>query len=406
MIGVVPVKEGWIWLHFATILNATFFLLFGKNMCNIKSIIILSAFCQVINFIFIVTSSMPEVSSDAYNYKYVCQKIANYDTLCNGFKAFLHGIPGSYYYEFSDFGYVSILSTLYYLFGVIAGDIFDIFLKLIAHLYSVYFIYKLSIRLLNKDAALFVALIFGINVFASYYAFSVLKENYFIFVLLLTICQMYKFIEKKKLMNLILFVICVVWSYTFRGSLPIYFIGALFSYFILKDRKPIYTKIYIIFLITFMFVGESVILIFYPETASTLNHRAEVYDSSSAGLFFNLTGPFIAPIPSIASINVNSNLMIIIYSIINLSLSMFCVCGIYYVVKNGMSRLYPILFVLLYNSMMLVLTGYAINARYSYVVSPLYYMFAPIGLKYFYNKWTNFLLIFFILCITYVYNIR
>ena len=125
---IIPFNDNWIPLQLSTLLVAIFGITNGLSNLNMGRVIKITICCQIINHILLLSSTMPTMSGDGENYIYVVRKIAVYSNLFDGFKAFLRGISGSYYYELSDLGYVSILSTLYYVFGESLGNFMDIIL--------------------------------------------------------------------------------------------------------------------------------------------------------------------------------------------------------------------------------------------------------------------------------------
>src|SRR5574344_672452 len=356
LISIISYNNGWLWLQLGTITISTISIIIGINKKNIKSILIITAISQILYYTIFSLSDVTKVSSDAESYLYVSKKISDYYNLFDGFTAYFKGILNSYYYDFTDFGYISILSTLLYVFGETLGKNIDTILKLTAHLYSVYLIFIFIKKTTNRDFALLIALLFGVNSFASYIAFSFLKENYFVFSILISIVLMYKCIDNYSTKNVLYFLLSLIWTYSFRSTIPTYFIAAYFIFHFLRNKKPLYSKMVIFILIMFVFIGNSIILKISPNSADIFQNRAERFDSSTAGMFMNLSGPFLSPIPAIASTNVNSNLMIISYSFLNICLSIYAILGMYYVIDKKYSKLYPILFIFLFNCFMVILT--------------------------------------------------
>lgn len=406
---IIPFNDNWIPLQLSTLLVAIFGITNGLSNLNMGRVIKITICCQIINHILLLSSTMPTMSGDGENYIYVVRKIAVYSNLFDGFKAFLRGISGSYYYELSDLGYVSILSTLYYVFGESLGNFMDIILKLCAHTATVYYVYKIFTRYIEheecNDNGLVAGLVFGVSVFPAYYTFGILKESYFTFAVVLSVYWMYKLIDQISVKNLLAFVLCVFWTYTFRGIMPLYFVVAYMMYIYLKNKKAIQVQVVVLTMFFLSVVSMSFLVSILSQLETSFDARSEKYDASMVGMIMNITGPFLSPIPAINKYNVNSNLCVYSYSVINLSFAYFALLGIFNVLKNGIIKMYPILFVLLLNSIMVILTGYAINARYTYIVAPLYYSFIPFGFKY-YKNIHMIVFVIGILWLTYTYNAR
>lgn len=407
--NTIPYDSDWMPLQVSTFLIAIIAIFLGSSSISIKKVLWITVICQFLNHLILLNSSMPTMSGDGDNYIFVAKKVAEYSNLLDGFKAFLHGIRGSYYYELSDLGYVSILSTLYYVFGTPIADFVDIVLKICSHTATVYFMYKIFDENISCDdkrsIGLLVGLIFGVNVFPAYLSYGILKESYFVFTVVLSVYWMYRLSNRFNVRNLIIFVFCVFWSYMFRGIMPLYFIGSYFLFIFLRNKNPFMTQVVVTSMFALSIVGMSIILRLFPEVETSFTARGEKYDTSLVGMLMNITGPFISPIPALNKYNINSNLCVFSYSVINISFAYFALLGIFNTLKNGIVQMYPILFVVLLNSIMVILTGYAINARYTYIVAPLYYSFIPFGFR-FHRK--IFLLFYMIgiVVLTYMYNDR
>lgn len=406
---IIPFDTNWIPLQISTLIIAFIGIYYGSISPSLRKILCVTVICQLLNHAVLLTSSMPTMSGDADNYIFVAKKIADFPYLFDGFKAFLHGINGSYYSELSDLGYISIISSLYYIFGEEIGNLMDVLLKICAHTATVFIIYRIFVNFINyrnsKYYGLITGLIFGVSVFPAYYSFGILKESYFTFVVVLSVYWLYKFSCKFSLKNLMVFALCIFWTYMFREIIPLYFIVAYTMYIILMKKNPIYTQIVVVALFVFSIIGMSIMMTVFPYLENTFAAREEKYDASTIGMIMNMTGPFLSPIPALNKYNVNSNLCVFSYSVINISFAYFALLGIYNTLKNGIACLYPILFVLLLNSIMVILTGYAINARYTYIVAPLYYSFIPFGFKY-HKKIYILGCLITIIGLTYAYNIR
>lgn len=405
----IPFDSGWIPLQFSTFLIAIVGLFFGSISPSLKKVLCISVICQLFNHIILFNSSMPTMSGDADSYIFAAKKVAAYPNLFEGFKAFLHGIAGSYYDDLSDLGYISILSSLYCFGGEDVGNFLDVVLKILAHIATVFYIYKIFVKFVDcrksKYYGLISGLIFGVSVFPAYYSYGILKESYFTFVLVLSVYRLYKLACKFSLKNLLVFLLCVFWTYMFREIIPFYFIVAYAMYLYLRKKNPIYTQIVVVTLFVLSIVGISIMMTVFPYLENTFAAREEKYDASTIGMMMNMTGPFLSPIPALNKYNVNSNLCVFSYGVINISFAYFALLGIYNTLKNGIACLYPMLFVLLLNSIMVILTGYAINARYTYIVAPLYYSFIPFGFKY-HRKIYLLGYIITIVGLTYIYNVR
>lgn len=407
--NLFPFNYDWIPLQISTLIIAIAGIFFGSVSPSLKKILCITLLCQFLNHIILLNSSMPTMSGDGDNYIFVARKVAAYPNLFDGFKAFLHGISGSYYEDLSDLGYISILSSLYFLFGEEVGNFLDIILKICAHTATVFYIYKIFDKFVNCRRSgyygLITGLIFGVSIFPAYYSYGILKESYFTFVVVLSVYRLYILACRFSIKNLLVFALCIFWSYMFREIIPLYFIVAYAIYMYLRKKKPIYTQIVVVTLFVFSIIGMSIMVTVFPDLENTFAAREEKYDASTIGMMMNMTGPFLAPIPALNKYNVNSNLCVFSYGVINISFAYFALLGIYNTLKNGIACLYPMLFVLLLNSIMVILTGYAINARYTYIVAPLYYSFIPFGFKY-HKKLYLLGYIITIIGLTYIYNSR
>ena len=191
----------------------------------------------------------------------------------------------------------------------------------------------------------------------------------------------------------------------FRGSYPAYFAIGYLSYLGLRRFPTFFTRWFLVILIIFSIVGTSVVLQYMPELSGSIEEKEETYGSGALQTLA-IINAFIAPYPAIANTPQNANLISMPYAIVNLSFSFFAFMGIYYATRKRISKLYPLAFVFVLNAVMLIITGFTLNARFAYPVIPIYYIFIPIGLMYAYKKRWYTIYLVGAAAITILYNIR
>lgn len=295
----------------------------------------------------------------------------------------------NYFSDINDLGYISTTGFVYFVFGDYYAETIIIYLKLFFHLATILLFCK-TLQMLscyNKLWIKFVAIFWGINIYAVYFAISGLKENIFTFFISTAVYYLVRLIRRYSRTNLFFFLLATAGTFCFRLTPPLYFLGAYIGFLWLKTKSSRYIFILLLGIILIISIGYQLLLYYFPfmEVLSAKRMLAEE-DTGSSFVAYNLISAFIGPYPSVLNSHNNVNLITSTYSIYHLGFSVFAILGIYHVIRERVVIMYPFFIVYFLNVCMMVLTGYSTNARYSYPFILLYYAFIPYGLSYYYKK--------------------
>lgn len=391
------------YFQYLSILLSIFFFVKGVNLRSEKLFMAnIALFNLLILFLFAIFDNI-DIPVDTIRYQREAFQISNnksfWGTLFHIMKS------DNYIDNINDIGYLLSLSTCYLLFGEYWGNIAILVFKFVCHLLTCKIVYHLLIILLGRKSAKISTLLWGINLYSPYLMYSGLKENIFALFVALTILSFYKLIKEVSFLHVLFFALSVLTTYGFRASYPFYFISALALYWYLKEKPSkvvLSVTIGIILIATF---GSVLILEFYPQANGLFRDREVKFDSKGFSfVFLNMINAFISPYPSVTAGNQNVNLVTAAYSVFHMSFALFALTGIYHVIKYKKKNMYPLLYVFIMNSAMLIAAGFSMNARYVYPIVFAYYAFIPFGIKEYFRMRIIMPYIALVVMLTFMYN--
>lgn len=306
----------------------------------------------------------------------------------------------------NDLGYYIPLLFLYRSFSPEAADIWMCVIKFLAHTLTCFMLLSLCDKMKIQGGGL-ITLLWGCNIYNAYFIIAGLKEPLFVLSIMMAIYSMYLFVIKPTLTRFVLYALLLTATYCFRASFPAYFIVAIVGFFIAKrlsSKMVITVLIAGILLATF---GGLLVANYFPMIQGFLIDRENAFDSQgSMYMWLNTINAFISPYPAFSNYNQNVNLATAPYAVFHTSLAIFSIIGILDTIKEKRNLLYPFIFVAFMNSLMLIITGFAMNARYTYPLAFLYYLFIPKGIDVCHRKGYCYLYLFMVIIITILYNNR
>lgn len=306
-----------------------------------------------------------------------------------------------------DLGYMIICTAAHRIFGLEGGELFLELFKVLIHAFSCQILFKLCKKYLTteKNSAIITSL-WAFNTYIGYFATSKLKEPVFAFVILSAVYYMYKVIDRKTVINAVIFATWTALSFLFRAVAPIYFIAAFIicKYFqrFLKTKTITLGIIFSIILVAF---GSNIFIRHFSSAAGMIMDRLEE-NQGIATQILNIINVFIAPYPAFSTKNQEVSLYTAQYAIINSAFSVFVFLGMFRAIKYEIKCMYPLMIVLMINSLMLIITGFSMNPRYTYITVFLAYAFIPIGFYYVKKKGLIITFMLFLGVVTYMYNLR
>lgn len=308
----------------------------------------------------------------------------------------------------SDWGGLAFTAFGYILGGEEYGPFILVLLKILLYSWACIILYKLFDTIYeNKEWIKIILGLVAFNSYVPYFATAGLKELVFAFVVVGAVYYVYCVLRNPSFVNFILFALFAILTFFFRAIFPIYFVAA---YIICRFAMSIMTTkvmtIAIIALFLLVVLGAGFLQEKLPFIAGGIQERLDMERNSSGFKYLNVINAFISPYPAVEKSQQLVNLYNFQYEVINSSFALFCLLGIYRCIKKEMSDLYPILIVLIANSLMLITVGFAMNARYTFVTIFCFYAFVPLGLAYFFKWKFIFPYLLFILSLTFLYNMR
>lgn len=308
----------------------------------------------------------------------------------------------------SDWGGLIFTAFGYILGGEEYGPFILVLLKILLYSWACILLYKLFDTIYeNKEWLKIILGLVAFNSYVPYFATAGLKELVFVFVMVLAVYYLYKILQVPTLINFLLFAIFTITTFFFRAMFPIFFVFAFMAckYFaFLLKPKIIMIAVAFGFVLVLFF---SVLLQEYlPMAAGGIKDRLSMEKTNQMFKYLNVINAFVSPYPAVNSTNQVVNLTTFQYGVMNSSFAIWGILGLYHCIKEKLSDLFPAMIILLMNSFMLIIYGFAMNARYTYVTIFCLYAFVPLGLVY-YFKWKYMIpYLLFILSLSFVYNMR
>lgn len=308
----------------------------------------------------------------------------------------------------SDWGGFVLSAFGYILGGKEYGPLLLVSLKILLYAWSCVVIYRLLDTIYeNKEWNKIILGLVAFNSYVPYFATSGLKELVFAFVVVLAVYYLYKELQVPSLLNFLLFAVFTISTFFFRAMFPIFFV---FAFLVCKYFAFLLKPKIIMIAIVFGFISVlffSVLLQEYlPMAAGGIQDRLSMEKTNQLFKYLNIINAFVSPYPAVNSTNQFVNLTTFQYGVMNSSFAIWGILGLYHCIKEKLSDLFPAMIILLMNSFMLIIYGFAMNARYTYMTIFCLYAFVPLGLAY-YFKWKYMIpYLLFILSLSFVYNMR
>lgn len=308
----------------------------------------------------------------------------------------------------SDWGGIVLSAFGYILGGKEYGPLVLVSLKIFLYAWACVAIYRLLDTIYeNKEWIKIILGLVAFNSYVPYFATSGLKELVFAFIVVLAVYYLYKVLQVPTLINFLLFAIFTIVTFFFRAMFPIFFVFAFMAckYFaFLLKPKIIMIAIASGFVLVLFF--SFLLQEYLPMAALGIQERLSMEKTNQLFKYLNIINAFVSPYPAVNSTNQFVNFTTFQYGVMNSSFAIWGILGLYHCIKEKLSDLFPAMIILLMNSFMLIIYGFAMNARYTYVTIFCLYVFVPLGLAY-YFKWKYMIpYLLFILSLSFVYNMR
>ena len=284
--------------------------------------------------------------------------------------------------ELSDYGFPTIMHFVYKWAGNIdAGITCMCVINSFSIVLGAWGLYKLSLFFLNGQWAKLIALFWGLNSCSIWSNVCGLKESIFTTLLIYTMYYMYKFWmgNKHTFLSLFLFLFFLALTVFFRFYLSIFFV-LLFLF------KFVYTSC----LARLMPVIMLALTILSAFTTYFLSTNLPILDmillnqeEKATGLpmiLANMIVGFIGPLPNYFQHDNPEALMYAPYSAFMVFFGLYAILGGYYIFKNKVLNMYPLLLFVFFNILLVVSTIHSFDYRFSYTMVPFYFILVVYGI--------------------------
>lgn len=237
-----------------------------------------------------------------------------------------------------------------------------------------------SIGISYKHTKLIV-LLWGINPCSIYLNVSGLKEPLFTFICMSIMYGMYKCHASRSILKHITLLILIALSWFFRNYMTIFFILIYWGFCVFQNAyKKIFLSICILSL-TLCIGFTSLLVEVFPEIYYAMLQSEEILPSGIAKYVYYALA-FLAPIPKFFNISTPQMLLVVGYSILKFSCSIFAIVGCWYWIKNKTVTFFPLINIFLFTVIMLIVSAHYIDYRYAYPIMPCFFIMMVEGVRY------------------------
>jgi hypothetical protein len=397
-----------IFIHIGLLIIFVIFL-YGSLKSSIGKIIALILIYQTVisvvlnTYFFAINEPFGYNAVDAFYYLHLSEYALSHSL--GGFIAYLQSMNT----EISDYGFPVIRFFIFNLAGNLErGIVLMVIFDAISMTIGSWYLYRLSLFFLKKQSAKIVALFWGLNTCSIIVNIKGIKESIFTTILIIAMYQLYIFYFKKKsITNYILLLLPVAFTVFFRIYLTIFFIIVILF-------KPLYEgkfKQFALFAVVFLTCVVTYLGHYITTELPILSILLSVQKkNSSSFLFINMISGFLGPYPNFLQPGGNiTSLFWAPYSGFKTFFSIFALYGGWYILKNRVTRLYPMFFFIFFNILLVIGTVRSLDFRFSYTMIPFFYILIMYGcnrFKFIQKKIYSLLYFCFIFLLVTFYNIR
>ena len=292
-----------------------------------------------------------------------------------------------------DFGFPIIVYISNRIFGCFSIHALLI-LNSISILIGSIYLYKLSLRFVDRYSSKVMTLFWGMMPFSVYTSAAGLKENFFALFIILSFYWLYQFYDYRNLRNFLLFFIFNMIFFLFRLAVG-YMLFLSFLFYVILKWEIVRKKLYIILFITIilgLFVFKDLASIIMEQRGyeydNLFSHSTEKLSDAggSIAVITNLISGFIGPIPSFVSNDYFKIIYITRYSFstfVKMFISFFYLYSIFLFLKLKVIYLTPMIVFTLLNILMIEITFFTLHDRYHWPHLPLLFVLSMYGFEYY-----------------------
>lgn len=287
----------------------------------------------------------------------------------------------------ADFGFPFVLWIVYSF--SIDGFLVMKVVNILAHIISCFYLYKITSLLFDSsDIKKIIVLLFGLSPLFSYYGASGLKEPVFtLFIIIGTYYLYLGYLVNSK--NLLYGFFFVILSGFFRIYTPFLIIIAV-SFLLFFKINGKYSFIIKVFFVLFLVILLTLTVnLFSSELLSKLGYNSSEilmyrlgHTPSMFERLFLYIGGILGPFPSFQYDELHTvNLLETLGNFIKIFFSGFFVIGLYKILLNKKYFFYPLLIIILVNTLITSLLGLSLDPRFSYIFNFTFYLIVGLGIE-------------------------
>ena len=353
------------------------------------------------DFKYIVGDILGHNAVDSLLYSNIAQKTCNLSL-----KQFID-VLGIYLESLSDYGFPFFLKYVYWIAGggSESGHLLLIFCNCCFQTFTCYLTGKIAHNVCdNWDSVKMIVLLWGINPCSIYLNASGLKEPLFGFLCMIIIWGIYKCYDCQSIIRHIILLLFIGISWFFRNYMTLFFLFIYVGYCIFP---LLYKKIFLaIFLISIVLcLGfTSVLVEYFPEIYYAMLQSEEMLPSGFGKYVYYILA-FLAPIPKFFNIETPQMLLVVGYSMLKFSCSVFAIVGSWYWIKMKSLKFYPLINIYLFTVIMLIVSAHYIDYRYAYPIMPCFFILMIEGIKFTSVK-VSYMYLFISVLVVAMFNLR
>lgn len=285
--------------------------------------------------------------------------------------------------SFSDFGFPIFLRYVYRIArGAELGHILLIFCNCLFQTATCHLTGKMAYKVCSDfDSSKITVLLWGINPCSIYLNASGLKEPLFAFLCIGIMYGIYQSHDSRSITRHIKLLILIGFSWLFRNYMTLFFLFIYIGYCIFPFLYRKFFSSICVLSFTLCIGLTSVLVAYFPEIYYAMLQSEEVLPSGIGRYAYYMLA-FLAPIPKFFNVTTPQMLLVVGYSILKFSFSVFAIIGSWYWIKNKSIQYFPLINIFLFTVIMLIISAHYIDYRYAYPIMPCFFILMIEGLKY------------------------
>lgn len=313
----------------------------------------------------------------------------------------------NYLDSLSDYGFPFFLKHVYWIAGGDSelGHILLIFCNCCLQTFTCYFTGKIAhIVCDNLESVKLIVLLWGMNPCSIFLNSSGLKEPLFGFLCMSIMWGIYRCHDSRSVIKHIILLFLIGVSWFFRNYMTLFFLFIYVGYCIFPF---LYKRLFLIIaLVSFILcIGFTSILVdYFPEIYYAMLQSEEVLPSGMGKYVYYILA-FLAPIPKFYNIETPQMLLVVGYSMLKFSCSVFAIVASWYWIKMKSLKFFPLINIFLFTVIMLIVSAHYIDYRYAYPIMPCFFILIIEGLKFIKYK-IAYLYLFMSVLVVLLFNLK